>query len=127
VRAYLLVAAYCVPMIGAFYLFRNDDANRLLLILALSVFAVVAGLPGSNGIYDRLLMSALPFTGIYFYRCYLQNFSKALHLPVLLLIFATGAERLYAPTVEQAGPMFFLAYGHALDPVMGVVKMLSAL
>jgi len=108
----------------SFYLLENDDTNHLLMILSLSVFTIVVGLPASNGIYDRLLMSALPFLGLYFYRCYFMNFSSRWHLPLLLVIFYTGAMRLYDPTLEQSGPMFFLAYGHALDPFMGVVKLL---
>jgi hypothetical protein len=123
-RVYLLIGLYVVPMLGAFYLLKSDDTNHLLLILCMSVFTIVMGLPASNGIYDRLLMSALPFLGIYFYRCYFMNFSSRWHLPLLLLIFYTGANRLYSPTLEQSGPMYFLAYGHALDPFMGVLKLL---
>jgi len=123
-RVYLLVGLYVVPMLVSFYLLENDDTNHLLMILSLSVFTIVVGLPASNGIYDRLLMSALPFLGLYFYRCYFMNFSSRWHLPLLLVIFYTGAMRLYDPTLEQSGPMFFLAYGHALDPFMGVVKLL---
>jgi EpsG family len=123
-RVYLLVCLYVVPMLGAYYLLENDDTNHLLMILSISVFTIVVGLPASNGIYDRLLMSGLPFLGIYFYRCFFLNFSSRWHLPLLLLIFYTGATRLYGPTLEQSGPMFFLAYGHALDPLMGIVKLL---
>ena len=68
--------------------------------------------------------SGLPFLGLYFYRCFFMNFSSRWHLPLLLVIFYTGAKRLYAPTLDQSGPMFFLAYGHALDPMMGVLKLL---
>jgi len=124
VRVYMLVGAYVIPMLVSFYLLRNDDTNHLLMILSLSVFTIVVGLPASNGIYDRLLMSALPFLGLYFYRCYFMNFSSRWHLPLLLVIFYTGAMRLYDPTLQQSGPLFFIAYGHALDPFMGVVKLL---
>jgi hypothetical protein len=124
VRVYLLVGLYVVPMLASFYLLRNDDTNYLLMVLSLSVFTIVVGLPASNGIYDRLLMSGLPFLGLYFYRCFFMNFSSRWHLPLLLVIFYTGAKRLYAPTLDQSGPMFFLAYGHALDPMMGVLKLL---
>jgi hypothetical protein len=127
VRVYLLVAAYVVPMLAAYYLLENDDTNNLLMILCLSVFTIVVGLPASNSIYDRLLMSALPFLGLYFYRCFFMNFSSRWHLPLLLVIFYTGAMRLYGPTLEQSGPMYFLAYGHALDPFMGVLKLLVRL
>jgi hypothetical protein len=126
-RVYLLVGLYVIPMLAAFYLLKNDDTNNLLMVLSFSVFAIVVGLPASNGIYDRLLMSALPFLGLYFYRCFFLNFSSRWHLPLLLAIFYTGAKRLYGPTLEQSGPMFFLAYGHALDPLMGVLKMLVSL
>ena len=123
-RVYMLVGLYVIPMLASFYLLENDDANHLLMILSISVFTIVVGLPASNGIYDRLLMSAIPFLGLYFYRCYFLNFSSKWHLPLLLLVFYTGAVRLYNPTLEQSGPMFFVAYGHALDPFMGVVKLL---
>jgi EpsG family len=123
-RVYLLVGLYVVPMLASFYLLENDDTNHLLMILSISVFTIVVGLPASNGIYDRLLMSAIPFLGLYFYRCYFLNFSSKWHLPLLLLVFYTGAMRLYNPTLEQSGPMFFVAYGHAFDPFMGVVKLL---
>jgi EpsG family len=127
VRVYLLVGLYVIPMLAAFYFLKNDDTNNLLMILSISVFTIVVGLPASNGIYDRLLMSALPFLGIYFYRCFFNNFSSRWHLPLLLVVFYAGAMRLYGPTREQSGPMFFLAYGHALDPLMGVLKMLVSL
>jgi hypothetical protein len=123
-RVYMLVGLYVIPMLGAFYFLKGDDTNNLLMILCMSVFTIVMGLPASNGIYDRLLMSALPFLGVYFYRCFFMNFSSRWHLPLLLVIFCTGAMRLYGPTLEQSGPMYFLAYGHALDPFMGVLKVL---
>jgi EpsG family len=123
-RVYMLVGLYLVPLLASFYLLENDDANHLLMILSLSVFTIVVGLPASNGMYDRLLMSGLPFLGLYFYRCYFLNFSSRWHLPLLLAVFYTGAMRLYGPTLEQSGPMFFVAHGHALDPFMGVVKLL---
>jgi hypothetical protein len=124
-RVYLLLGLYVVPLLASFYRLRNDDANNLLMVLCFSVFTIVAGLPAANGIYDRLLMYALPFLGIYFFRCYRLNFSAAWQLPIILLVFYVGARRLYAPTLDDSGPLFFLAQGHALDPFMGVLKMLS--
>jgi hypothetical protein len=57
----------------------------------------------------------------------LSNFSSRWQVPFLVVAFVSGAIRLYLPTLDQSGPMFFLAYGHALDPLMGVLKMFVVL
>jgi hypothetical protein len=103
---------------------KHDDANNLFVVLCFSVFSIVAAIPQANGIYDRLLMFVLPLLGLFFFRSVLINFSARWQLPVLVCSFVIGAYRLYVPTLDQSGPMYFLAFGHALDPLMGVLRML---
>jgi hypothetical protein len=106
---------------------KNDDLNNLFMVLCFSVFSIVMALPAASGIYERLLMFVLPLLGIYLYRCVILNFSARWQLPVIVVAFVFGATRLYLPTRDQSGPMFFLAYGHGFDPLMGVLKMLAVL
>lgn len=125
VRIYLLISLYALPMLLVFYFLRNDDANHLAMILCFAVFSIVLALPGANGIYDRLLMFSLSFLGLFFYRALQQNFAAAWQIPAMIVIFAIGMFRLYLPTQEQSGVMYFLAFGRAFDPMMGIVKLLT--
>jgi hypothetical protein len=81
-------------------------------------------LPGANGIYDRLLMFTLPLMGLYFFRLFLRYFSPLWRAPALVFIFALGTYRMYLPTIEHNGVLYFLAYGHGFDPFMGLIRML---
>jgi hypothetical protein len=123
-RIYLVLLGYAVPMLAAFFWLDNDDINRLFLLLNFAVFSIVLALPGANGIYDRLLMFTLPLMGLYFFRLFLRNFSPLWRAPALVAIFALGTYRMYLPTLEQNGVMYFLAYGHGFDPFMGLIRML---
>jgi EpsG family len=126
-RVYLLLLVYAAPMLGAFFWLRTDNVNRLILIMCFAVFSIVLALPSANGVYDRLLMFTLPLMSIYFYRCVLMNFPDRWYAPVLCLIFALGAYRLHVPTREGAGVMSFVAFGHGMDPAMGLMRLLSGL
>jgi EpsG family len=125
VRVYLLIIVYALPMLGAFYLLRNDALNHLLLLLCFSVFSLVVALPGANGIYDRLLMFSLPLMGLYFIRAFLANFSARLWLPVIFIAILVGGYRLYLPTRESSGVLHFVANGQGLDPTMGLFRILG--
>jgi hypothetical protein len=126
-RVYLILGLYGVPMLVAFFALKSDDLNNLFMLLCFSVFSIVMALPAASGIYERLLMFVLPLLAIYLYRCVILNFSARWQLPVIVVAFVFGAVRLYLPTRDQSGPMFFLAYGHGFDPLMGVLKMLAVL
>jgi hypothetical protein len=123
-RIYLVLLAYAVPMLAAFFWLENDDINRLFLLLNFAVFSIVLALPGANGIYDRLLMFTLPLMGLYFFRLFLRYFSPMWRAPALVFIFALGAYRVHLPTLEQNGVGYFLANGQAFDPFMGLIRML---
>jgi hypothetical protein len=126
-RVYMILGLYMVPLLAAFYLLKNDDTNDLFMFLCIAVFSIVAAIPAANGIYDRLLMFVLPLLGIFFFRTLLRNFSHRWEAPFLLFAFVTGLIRLYLPTRDSSGPMYFLALGHAFDPLMGILKMLVVL
>jgi len=123
-RVYLVLLGYGVPMLVAFFWLDNDDINRLFLLLNFAVFSIVLALPGANGIYDRLLMFTLPLMGFYFFRLFLRYFPPLWRTPALVFIFALGAYRVYLPTLEHNGVGYFLAYGQAFDPFMGLIRML---
>jgi hypothetical protein len=123
-RVYMILGIYAVPMLAVFYFLKNDDPNNLFLILSFSVFSIVSALPAANGIYDRLLMFVLPLMGIYFFRSLLINFSSRYQVLILTAVFISGIARLYEPTRDQSGTMYFLAFGNAFDPSMGLMKML---
>jgi hypothetical protein len=95
------------------------------MILCFAVFSIVMALPAANGIYERLLMFCLPFLSFFLFRCFLINASARWTPLFLIFAFATGMYRMYLPTLEGSGTMTFLAYGHALDPSMGLIKLLS--
>lgn len=127
VRVYLLLGAYGITQLAAFFLLRNDDLNHLFLIMCIAVFSVVLALPAANGIYDRLLMTTLPLLSIYLFRCLLENFHVSWRIPAITFIFFVGLIRLYAPTADGYGPGSYLAFGNAFDPSMGLLKMLFVL
>lgn len=123
-RVYLVLGIYAIPMLLAFYLLKGDDTNNLFMVLCFSVFSIVSALPAANGVYDRLLMFVVPLMGFYFFRSALINFSSRYHVLIITLVFISGMARLYLPTRDQSGTMYFLAFGNAFDPSMGLMKML---
>jgi hypothetical protein len=126
-RVYLLMTLYTVPMLAAFYLLRNDPLNQLFMLLSFTIFSIALAMPGANTIYERLLMSILPLWGLFLFRCMLENFSFRWYLPFIVVVFVTGAMRIHAPLADGEGVATVLAYGHAFDPFMGAVKMLTSL
>ena len=126
-RVYILLGVFMLPMLACFYLLRSDDTNNLIMILCFSVFSLAAAIPAANGIYDRLLMFVLPLLAIYFYRALMRNFSPRWEAPFLVASVVEGLVRMYLPTQDNSGPMYFLAFGHAFDPFMGFLKMLVVL
>jgi hypothetical protein len=127
IRVYLVLGVYGSVLLAAFFLLRNDDVNRLFLIMCLSVFGLVLMFPGANGIYDRLLMVTLPLLALFLFRCIMLNFHVIWRIQFITLVFFVGLIRLYAPTVSGYGPGSYLAFGHAFDPFMGLFKMLIIL
>ena len=123
-RVALLIGVYALPQLLAFLTLRNDDLNRLFLVLCFAVFSIVLALPAANGIYDRLLMFTLPLLSLYLFRCLIANFAAAWRIPALMLVFAVGVMRLQGPAETGYGAGAFLAFGHAFDPTMGVLKLL---
>lgn len=126
VRVYLLMGGYALPQLAAFYALKNDAANNLFMVLCLAVFSVVLALPAANSIYDRLLMFSLPLLALHLFRCLLLNFSPGWRVPALVCVFLIGVGRVSVPARDGFGPGAFLAFGHAFDPAMGLVKMLAS-
>jgi hypothetical protein len=126
-RAYLIIAAYIVPMLLSFYLFRSDDLNHLFVVLCFAVFSIVLALPGSNSIYERLFMSVLPMWGLFLVRTLRANFRPAWYFAAVVASFLIGVLRLQTLASDGQGLGAFLAYGHAFDPLMGTIKMVSTL
>jgi EpsG family len=123
-RVALLLGVYATPQLLAFLTLRNDDVNRLFLVICFAVFSIVLALPAANGIYDRLLMFTLPLLSLYLFRCLIANFEAGWRIPALMLVFAVGVMRLQGPAETGYGAGAFLAFGHAFDPTMGVLKLL---
>jgi hypothetical protein len=123
-RIVLLIGVYALPQLLAFLTLRNDDLNRLFLVLCFAVFSIVLALPAANGIYDRLLMFTLPLVSLYLFRCLIRNFAPVWQIPALMVVFAVGVMRLQGPAETGYGAGAFLAFGHAFDPTMGVIKLL---
>jgi hypothetical protein len=113
-----------MPLFLAQLKLKNDDVNNLFVLLLFGVFGLMVAFPGATGIYIRFLIFVFPLYGLYFFRAYLMNFSTRWLLPVLVLVFVSGAIRMYRPTLEDVGVVRFLAFGHPFDPFMGVLKML---
>jgi hypothetical protein len=124
-RVYLLTAAYVFPMLAVHYRLRNDDTNNALILLSLGVFSIMFAFPSASGIYDRLLMFALPLAALYMIRAFMLNYPVQWCLPIISVVFVTGLVRVYVPSTHGVGVGHYLAYGHAFDPFMGVVKLLT--
>jgi len=127
IRVYLLIGAYGGVQLLAFFLLRHDDLNHLILIMCVAVYSLVIALPAANGIYDRLLMIALPLLSVYLFRSILENFHVIWRVPAITVIFCIGLSRLYASSAGGYGPGAYLAFGNAFDPSMGLIKMLFVL
>lgn len=127
IRVYLLIGAYCGIQLLAFFLLRHDDLNHLILIMCVAVYSLVIALPAANGIYDRLLITALPLLSVYLFRSLLENFHVSWRVPSLIVIFSIGLMRLYSSSVDGNGPAAYLAFGNAFDPSMGLIKTLFIL
>jgi hypothetical protein len=127
IRVYLLIGAYGGVQLLAFFLLRHDDLNHLILIMCVAVYSLVIALPAANGIYDRLLMTALPLLSVYLFRCILENFHVSWRVPSITVIFSIGLMRLYASSGAGNGPGAYLAFGNAFDPSMGLIKTLFVL
>ena len=127
IRVYLLIGAYGGIQLLAFFLLRHDDLNHLILIMCVAVYSLVIALPAANGIYDRLLITALPLLSIYLFRSILENFHVSWRVPSIIVIFSIGLMRLYTSSVAGNGPGAYLAFGNAFDPSMGLIKTLFVL
>jgi hypothetical protein len=123
-RVVLLIGVYALPQLIAFLTLRNDDVNRLFLVLCFAVFSIVLALPAANGIYDRLLMFTLPLLSLYLFRCLIENFAAGWRIVAIMLVFGVGVMRLQGLSANGYGAGSYLAFGHAFDPTMGVLKML---
>lgn len=131
IRIYLLIGVYAVPQILSFYFLKNDDLNKVLLMVCFSVFSIIVAFPGASSFYGRLLMYILPIWAIYFYRIFYFNFNPIYrspwHIAIIFTIFSIGFYRIYNPTLNDYGVMSFLAYGGAFDPLMGLLKITALL
>ena len=127
IRVYLLIGAYGGIQLLAFFLLRHDDLNHLILIMCVAVYSLVIALPAANGIYDRLLITALPLLSVYLFRSILENFHVSWSVPSITVIFSIGLMRLYASSGAGNGPGAYLAFGNAFDPSMGLIKTLFIL
>lgn len=127
IRVYLLIGAYGGIQLLAFFLLRHDDLNHLILIMCVAVYSLVIALPAANGVYDRLLITALPLLSVYLFRSILENFHVSWRVPSIIVIFSIGLMRLYASAAAGNGPGAYLAFGNAFDPSMGLIKTLFVL
>lgn len=118
-RVYLIIGIYAIPLLIAFFYFPMDAINTHIAILCLTVFSIVISMPFANSIYDRMLMFVLPLMALFFYRIVLFNITSRWRLPVLVIIFLLGINRLYAISEQGFGVGHFLANGHAFNPFMG--------
>jgi hypothetical protein len=123
-NVFISVSIYSLFLFMAHLKLKNDDVNNLFIVVLFAVFGLMLAFPGATGIYIRFLIFAFPLYGLYFFRCYLMNFSTRWLVPVMFLIFISGTIRMYRPTLEDIGVVRYLAFGHPFDPFMGVVKML---
>jgi len=121
---FLSISVYCVFLFLAHLKLKNDDVNSLFIIVLFAAFGMALAFPGATGIYIRFLIFAFPLYGLYFFRCYLMNFSTRWLLQILFLTFFSGAIRMSRPALSDEGVVRFLAFGHAFDPFMGTLKML---
>ena len=115
---------YAILLLVSSIKYKNDLLNTFLIVSMMSVFIIMFSYPSASSIYSRFLAFILPFFGIYFYRLFLMNFSLKWHLTIVILVFLSGVFRIYRIyNFDGAGVVKLLAYDHAFDPFMGVIKM----
>lgn len=119
-----LVVIYSVFLILVYAKTKNDDANKLFIVMIFAVFGIMLTFPGATGIYSRFLIFVFPLYGLVLIRAYLGNFPHRWLVPVLLLVYLNGTLRLLGASLENVGAARFLAFGNLFDPFMGTVKLL---
>jgi len=107
------------------FFFKSDEINYFFLFNLLIVFGFVLAFPGAVALYGRFLMFIAPFLGFYIYRSIRLNLASIYQIPFIMLVFISGVIRVYLPTLDGIGVAKYLAFGHAFDPLMGTLKMLS--
>lgn len=116
---------YSVLLFSSYLFLKNDKLNVFFIATMMSVFCIMIAFPSATGIWSRFSIFSLPFFGIYFYRIFLMNFSLRWNVLIVLFIFLSGLFRMYRSYVGNGGGILsLLAYNHADDPFMGIIKML---
>lgn len=116
---------YSVLLFSSYLFLKNDKLNVFFIATMMSVFCIMIAFPAATGIWSRFTIFSLPFFGIYFYRAFLMNFRLKWHLLIVFFTFITGVFRMYRAYIEHGGGVISLiAYNHAFDPGMGIIKML---
>jgi len=116
---------YSVLLCSSYLFLKNDKLNVFFIATMMAVFCIMIAFPAATGIWSRFTIFSLPFFGIYFYRIFLMNFRIKWNLLIVFFIFITGVFRMYRAYIEHGGGVLsLLAYDHAFDPSMGIIKML---
>ena len=119
---YINVIFISVFIAVSLYKLRNDELNKLIALIILSINSIFIAFPAASGIYIRYLMFIYPLVAIYFTRLCFSNFKKNIIILAINVIFISGILRIFYQIYTNIGAARFLAYGGLLDPFMGIIE-----
>jgi len=124
IRMFVVMSIFMGILFLSHVLVKNDDLNKLIIFITFVVTTMTIAFPFADSIFTRLAYFTVPLIGIYFVRWFILNFPSKWILAFVLFTFITGFCRILPLITQKRASAQFLAYGHPLDPVMGIIKML---
>jgi hypothetical protein len=125
-RQSIVMLLFLILLSTAFYFFKNDYWNKFIYFIIFIVTAMTLAFPFAGSIFNRVSYFSIPLIGLFFIRWFIFNFPKRWLIYVVLFILITGLIRIIPLITNKIASMQFLAYGHPLDPFMGILKMISS-
>jgi hypothetical protein len=104
--------------------YKNDNLNKMIIFITFVDIIMTLAFPFADSIFTRLAYFTVPLIGLYFVRWFILNFPSKWMLSFVIFVFISGAYRIIPLITEERASAQFLAYGHPLDPFMGIFKML---
>jgi hypothetical protein len=121
-----LLIVLCIMMSTMIYTqvkHNNDDFNQLIIFISFIVTSMSVAFPNASSIFGRLAYFTVPLIALYFARWFIINIKKKHFTVFVFLMFLSGLYRIIPMIIEKRASVQFLAFNHALDPFMGVLKL----
>jgi|GEM_PF-2714599 len=122
-RLFIVMGIFMGTLTLSHLFFKNDNMNKLIIFITFVVTTMTIAFPIADAIFTRLAYFTVPLVGLYFLRWFILNVPKKWMLAFVVFIFVSGMYRVIPLITGKRASAQFLAYGHPLDPFMGIIKM----